>query len=137
MDMLGKLLMQAFAESLGLKRTYFTEGLCKDHFGFMHIFHYPEVPKNDKTIQPLGEHCDYGFLTMLIGTGKGLQVKTVDNEWVDVELQPGTFVINIGDMMQKMTKGFYKSTPHRVVCSGQERYSFPYFYDPGWDEKIV
>lgn len=74
---------------------------------------------------------------MLTATGKGLQVKNVNNEWIDVDLKPGVFVINIGDMLQKMTKGFYKSTPHRVVCSGEERYSFPYFYDPGWDEKIT
>ena len=49
---------------------------------------------------------------------------------------PGTFVINIGDMLQKMTKGLYKSTPHRVICTGKERFSIPYFYDPGWDQKI-
>jgi len=39
-------------------------------------------------------------------------------------------------MLQKMTKGLYKSTPHRVVVTGKERYSIPYFYDPGWDEKV-
>ena len=79
MDKLGGLLMQAFAESLGLKRTYFTEGLCRDHTGFMHLLHYPEVSKKEKNIQPMGEHSDYGFLTMLIGTGKGLQLKTVED----------------------------------------------------------
>ena len=102
----------------------------------MLILHYPERPIDDTETQPLGEHCDYGFLTMLMGSEKGLQLRNVNNEWVDIDPIPGCFVINIGDMLQKMTKGLYKSTPHRVVVTGKERYSIPYFYDPGWDEKI-
>jgi isopenicillin N synthase-like dioxygenase len=102
----------------------------------MLILHYPERPVNDTETQPMGEHCDYGFLTMLMGSEKGLQLRNVNNEWVDIDPKPGCFVINIGDMLQKMTKGLYKSTPHRVVVTGKERYSIPYFYDPGWDQKI-
>jgi isopenicillin N synthase-like dioxygenase len=74
---------------------------------------------------------------MLTVSDKGLEVKNVNNEWIEVHPIPGTFIINIGDMLQKVTKGLYKSTVHRVVCTGKERYSMPYFYDPGWDERIV
>ena len=73
---------------------------------------------------------------MLMGTEKGLQAKNVENQWIDIDPIPGHFVINIGDMLEKATKGFYKSTPHRVVCTGKERYSIPYHYDPGYDQKV-
>ena len=73
---------------------------------------------------------------MLMGTEKGLQAKNVDNEWIDIDPIPGHFVINIADMLEKATRGFYKSTPHRVVNLGKERYSIPYHYDPGYDQKV-
>lgn len=63
-------------------------------------------------------------------------MKNPNNEWISVDPIPGTFVINVGDMLQKMTKGLYKSTPHKVVSTGKERFSIPYFYDPGWDQTI-
>ena len=49
--------------------------------------------------QPLGEHCDYGFITMLMGNQRGLQVKNVENEWIDVDPIPGYFVVNIADLL--------------------------------------
>lgn len=66
---------------------------------------------------------------------KGLQVKNVNDEWIDIDPIPNTFVINIGDILEKMTRGLYKSTPHRAKnTQGKSRYSIPYFYDPGWDQ---
>ena len=73
---------------------------------------------------------------MLVTNEEGLQIKTVNNEYIDVSPIPGCFIINIGDMLEKVTKGLFKSTVHRVVATGKERYSFPYFYDPGFDKKI-
>ena len=73
---------------------------------------------------------------MLMGTARGLQAKNVDNEWIDVDPVPGCFMVNIGDLLEKATRGFYKSTPHRVVNYGNERLSIPYFYSPGFDQKI-
>lgn len=129
--------MEVVAESLGLKRTFFSEQLCRDHHSSMILLHYPNIPEEDRAkVQPLGEHCDYGFVTMLIGTARGLQAKNRDNEWIDVDPVPGCFVINIGDLLEKVTRGFYKSTPHRVVNYGNERLSIPYFYSPGFDQKI-
>ena len=85
----------------------------------MFLLHYPERPAKDRETQPLGEHCDYGFLTMLTVSDEGLEAKDVNNEWIKVNPIPGTFIINIGDMLQKVTKGLYKSTVHRVVCTGR------------------
>lgn len=70
-------------------------------------------------------------------TEPGLEVKNVNNEWIKVDPIPNTYVINIGDILEKMTRGLYKSNPHRVRnTSNKTRFSFPYFYDPGWKAEI-
>ena len=138
LNRLGALIMEVIAESLGLKRTFFSEALCKEHYGMMVLLHYPDVPEDQKDeVQHLGEHCDYGFVTILMGDQKGLQAKNVNDEWIDVDPIPGHFVVNIGDMLEKATRRLYKSTPHRVTNLGKERYSIPYHYEPGYDQKVV
>ena len=73
---------------------------------------------------------------MLVTNEKGLEIKNVEDKWISADPIPGCFIINIGDMLEKVTRGLYKSTVHRVVPTGKERFSFPYFYDPGYDKKI-
>lgn len=98
------------------------------------IFHYPA----NWTQSPwgVGEHNDYGVLTILkqddVG---GLEVRDLDGNWVDAPPLPGTFVVNIGDMLEKMSGGLFRSTPHRAKnpSSTRGRLSFPFFYDPSWD----
>jgi isopenicillin N synthase-like dioxygenase len=85
----------------------------------------------------VGEHTDYGVLTILrqdeVG---GLQVKS-RGRWIAAPPVPGSFVCNIGDMLDRMTRGLYRSTPHRVLnASGRGRLSFPFFFDPGFDARI-
>jgi isopenicillin N synthase-like dioxygenase len=64
-------------------------------------------------------------------------VKDVNDTWISIDPIPNTFVINIGDILEKMTRSLYKSTPHRVKNTlGKSRFSIPYFYDPGWDQEI-
>ena len=85
----------------------------------------------------VGEHTDYGLLTILHtdDTG-GLQVRDGES-WLDVPPVPGAFVCNIGDMLEKATGGVYRSTPHRVLnTSSQYRVSMPCFVDPGWDTRV-
>jgi isopenicillin N synthase-like dioxygenase len=80
----------------------------------MNLLHYPYYTDVETGQWGVGEHCDYGMLAILLTLQPGLQAKTVSGEWVEVTPIPGTFIINIGDMLQKMTRGLYKSTPHRV-----------------------
>ena len=83
-----------------------------------------------------GEHNDYGVLTILKQDDLGgLEVRGLDGNWLSAPPVPGTFVVNIGDMLEKMSGGLFRSTPHRArnPSSTRGRLSFPYFYDPSWD----
>src|SRR3984957_19373628 len=86
----------------------------------------------------VGEHTDYGLLTLLAQDDVGgLQVKTAQG-WIEAPPLSDTLVCNIGDMLDRLTGGYYRSTPHRVLnTSGKERYSFPFFFDPAFDAAIV
>ncbi len=92
------------------------------------------MPK--KRLWSVGEHTDYGMLTILRqDTSGGLQVRRVeDGEWIDAPPIANTFVVNIGDMLEKMTGGIYLSTPHRVLNpQARDRISFPFFFDPNFE----
>jgi isopenicillin N synthase-like dioxygenase len=85
----------------------------------------------------VGEHTDYGLLTLLAqDAAGGLQVKTARG-WIDALPIAGTLVCNIGDMLDRLTGGLYRSTPHRAKnVSGQGRLSFPFFFDPAFDAVV-
>ena len=84
-----------------------------------------------------GRATDYGLLTLLLQDEHGgLEVHGRDG-WIDAPPVPGSFVCNLGDMLERMTDGRYRSTAHRVRnTSGAHRLSFPFFFDPGWDAVI-
>ena len=139
MTSLGHTLMKGIALSLGLEKSYFADRYTSDPLILFRIFHYPPLPSNktEGCLWSVGEHTDYGLLTILRqdDTG-GLQIKS-RAEWIDAPPLSGSFVCNIGDMLDRMTGGLYRSTPHRVRNSGNcGRLSFPYFFDPGWDARI-
>lgn len=130
--------------SLGLAEDALQQQYFKDPLVLFRIFNYPDSASNKEAglaagapVPPVrwgvGEHTDYGFLTvLLVDECGGLQVKTRGG-WVEVPVVPGTFVCNIGDMLDGMTKGFYRSTAHRVRnTAGKDRLSFPLFFDPGF-----
>ncbi len=133
----AQLILEGIALSLGLNARYFRETYTARPTQLFRIFRYPPSPANDDG-WGVGEHTDYGLLTLLAQDGAGgLEVKT-SRGWIDAPPVEGALVCNIGDMLDRLTGGAYKSTPHRVRnTSGRERLSFPYFFDPAFDAEIV
>jgi isopenicillin N synthase-like dioxygenase len=137
---LGHRLMEGIALSLGLDASYFAERYTADPLILFRLFNYPTqpVPEGLDVQWGVGEHTDYGLLTILhqdhIG---GLAVHTPGG-WIDAPPVAGSFVCNIGDMLDRMTGGLYKSTPHRVKrnTSGHDRLSFPLFFDPNFEARV-
>ncbi len=129
--------MSGIALGLGLPATWFAEHLTADPTVLFRIFHYPP---GDRTADEwgVGEHTDYGLLTLLAQDRHGgLQVKGLDGSWIDVDPEPGVLICNLGDMLERLTAGRYRSTPHRVRnTSGESRLSFPYFFDPSWEATV-
>lgn len=129
-------LMQGIALSLGLEADYFARRYTANPTVLFRIFHYPPSPPADEG-WGVGEHTDYGLLTLLAqDAAGGLQVKSRSG-WIDAPPIPRTLVCNIGDMLDRLTGGWFKSTPHRVRnVSGLERLSFPLFFDPNFEAEI-
>lgn len=136
----GHALMRGIALSLQLDAAYFHDRYTADPLILFRIFNYPsqEVPKGLDVQWGVGEHTDYGLLTILLQDHiGGLQVKTPGG-WVDAKPIPDTFICNIGDMLERMTRGWYRSTAHRVGrnTTGQDRLSFPLFFDPNYFSEV-
>jgi isopenicillin N synthase-like dioxygenase len=128
--------MRGIAVGLGLAPTWFEEHLTGDPTELFRIFHYP--PNENGQGWGVGEHTDYGLLTLLAQDDHGgLQVQDLDGRWIDVDADTSLLVCNIGDMLERLTGSRYRSTPHRVRnTSGASRLSFPYFFDPSWDATV-
>jgi isopenicillin N synthase-like dioxygenase len=136
---LGHFLMAAIALSLGLEESYFADRYTSDPLILFRIFNYPAPSLNQETESSLGvgEHTDYGLLTILKqDMSGGLEVKTKPH-WVAAPPIANSFVCNIGDMLDRMTGGRYLSTPHRVRNrAGHNRLSFPFFFDPNFNAEV-
>jgi len=128
--------LRGVALSLGLDADYFAAGYTASPTVLFRVFRYPAPPPGD-TGWGAGEHTDYGLLTLLAQDANGgLQVRTPGG-WIDAPPIEGTFVANIGDMLDRLTGGWYRSTPHRVRnASGRDRFSFPFFFDPEFTAEI-
>ncbi len=124
--------LEGVALSLDLPADYFARAYTADPTVLFRIFHYPAAPRGDAG-WGVGEHTDYGLLTLLAQDDLGgLQVKTPSG-WIEAPPVPGAFVCNIGDMLDRLTGGEFRSTPHRVRnTSGRDRLSFPLFFDPAF-----
>lgn len=139
MRQLGHVLMKAIACELKLDDNSFLDNF-REPTELFRIFNYP--PHNESygtSSLGVGEHTDYGFLTILRQDSRvsGLQVKTLQQqqEWIDAGPIDNTFVINLGDSLEFFTNGLFKATPHRVTQRTNttlNRLSFPYFFDPNF-----
>ena len=136
---LGNRIMRLVALGLGLEREYFSIRYGADPTMLFRIFNYPyqEGREGDWGVQ---EHSDMGFLTILLqDENGGLEIKSRGGDsWISAPPIPGTFVINIGDMLELWTHGIYQATLHRVRnTSGNDRMSFPFFFDPSWNSRLI
>lgn len=132
---LAQRLMGGIALSLHLPENYF-KPMMQEPIGIQRLLHYPPQAKvADDSLIGIGAHTDYGCLTLLAQDAVGgLQVMNRDGVWIEAPHIPGTFVVNIGDMIQRLTNNVYLANLHRVInVSGQERYSIPFFFDVDFD----
>ena len=136
---LGHALISGISLSLGLDEGDLRERYTRDPLILFRIFNYPHAHRaQDRDSWGVGEHTDYGLLTILRQdeTG-GLQVKS-RSHWIDAPPISGSFLCNIGDMLERLTRGIYRSTPHRVLnASTRDRLSFPFFFDPAFDSRML
>jgi isopenicillin N synthase-like dioxygenase len=128
-------LLRGIALSLGLDPDYFLSTYTREPTVLFRIFHYPNTTNSGWGV---GEHTDYGLLTLLAQDQHGgLQVES-KGEWIDAPPIQDTLVCNLGDMLDRLTGGYYRSTAHRVRnSSGHGRLSFPLFFDPDFDAELV
>ncbi|KAL1855521.1 hypothetical protein Plec18170_004241 [Paecilomyces lecythidis] len=136
---LARRLIRLFALVLDLPETYFDE-MMKQPGSMGKILHYPPQPAfNTDPPFGIGAHTDIECFTILCQGGNvpALQVLNPTGEWVLAPPIPGTFVVNIGDMLARWSNDTFRSTIHRVLnITGQERYSLPVFIGPSYDTVI-
>lgn len=134
---LATTVIAAWSKALGQDDTVLTDAF-EDPSPLLKLVRYPAV-ENAESEQGVGAHKDPGVITLLyIEPGSsGLQVET-DNGWIDVEPVPNTYVVNIGEQLERATDGYLVATRHRVLPTkaGSERYSFPFFLSPNLDAAL-
>ena len=136
---LGREIMHAFALALELPEAHFDRWLTGP-MATLGPLHYP--PQSGRITEArigAGAHTDFGCLTILAQDPVGgLQVRNSAKRWIDAPYVPGSFVVNIGDMMERWTNGLFASTQHRVInTSGKDRYSLPFFFDPDFNADLT
>lgn len=138
LDALGSKVLSALALHIGLPENYFVD---KTDYGnsILRPIHYPPITADDIPNERAGAHEDINLITLLVGaSAAGLEVKSRDGEWVPFTSDADTIVVNIGDMLQRLTNHVYPSTTHRVTNPPGEqarkpRYSVPFFLHPNPD----
>ncbi|MCP9481613.1 isopenicillin N synthase family oxygenase [Shimia sp. CNT1-13L.2] len=129
---LGHALMQVALKAAGVSDTAIMSAFDTPTI-WLRLLHYPPSPAAaPDDLYGSAPHTDFGCLTILAQDDVGgLQVRTPGGDWVDAPRIPGSFVVNVGDMLHRLSNGRLLSTPHRVINrSGRERFSCPFFYDP-------
>eukprot|EP01102_Stenamoeba_stenopodia_P019744 TRINITY_DN7529_c0_g1_i1.p1 TRINITY_DN7529_c0_g1~~TRINITY_DN7529_c0_g1_i1.p1 ORF type:complete len:294 (+),score=73.33 TRINITY_DN7529_c0_g1_i1:331-1212(+) len=157
---LGQVLMELLALSLKLDAQHIRGHFTQDPIALVRLFNYPA--REEESNWGIGEHTDYGLWTMLKQFAPGLQIEhpTIPNEWVDVPAIDNAFFCNVGDVLDRMTDGRFKSSKHRArnyrpssssssstdgnnnnINDKSEEYtsriSIPFFFDPSWEAEMV
>ncbi len=130
-DVAGSHVLSAIARHLGLAPDWFNPAIENGN-SILRLLHYPPIPEDADGIRA-GAHEDINAITLLLGAEEaGLQLLTRGGDWLPVEVPEGAMVINIGDMLQRLTNHRLPSTTHRVInppreCRHLTRYSMPFF----------
>ena len=136
---LGSSLLECIAYGLDKNPEVFREKYTKP-LGRGQLVYYPPISADDLACNSYSAapHTDFGVLTILLQDSLGgLQVRHQNGEWIDVPPIEGSFICNIGDLLERWTNGKLKSTIHRVLnTSGKDRLSIPVFFDPNSDAWI-
>lgn len=131
----GLHLLRAISLYLGLDEFYFDDKVLNGD-SILRAIHYPPITQNPNTAVRAEQHEDINLITLLIGaSADGLQILLKDNSWMNISADPGQIVVNVGDMLQRLTNNKLKSTTHRVVNPSQDlwhtsRFSIPFFLHP-------
>ena len=138
LDTLGSRVLCALALHIGLPETYFADKTDSGN-SILRPIHYPPITADDIPNVRAGAHEDINLITLLVGaSAAGLEVRSKQGEWVPFTSDADTIVVNIGDMLQRLTNHVYPSTTHRVTNppgeqARQPRYSVPFFLHPNPD----
>lgn len=131
----GGYLLRAIAEHLDLPVGYFDEKIMHGS-SILRAIHYPPILREPKSAIRAEQHEDINLITLLVGASAGgLQLLNMENEWLDIVPEEDEIVVNVGDMLQRLTNNYLKSTTHRVVNPPREswhipRLSIPFFLHP-------
>src|SRR5687768_378996 len=131
-DRTGLKILKAIARYLSIDEDYFVDTV-RDGNSVLRLLHYPPIEGEPGSNVRAGAHEDINAITLLLGAEEaGLELLTKDGRWIPVSPKPGELVVNIGDMLQRLTNGRLRSTTHRVVNPpperrGHARYSMPFF----------
>lgn len=138
----GSMLLEAIGIYLDLGRDYFTDKIHEGN-SILRAIHYPPITKEPESAIRAEQHEDINLITLLVGASAGgLQVLSMDDEWLDALPGENEIVVNVGDMLQRLTNNYLKSTTHRVVNPPRElwhtpRLSIPFFLHPKHDMDLT
>ena len=137
-DRAGDRLLSAIARHLGLESSWF-DAAVKDGNSILRLLHYPPIPADAEGVRA-GAHEDINLITLLLGAEEaGLELlDRATGRWLALDPPEGAMVVNVGDMLQRLTNHVLPSTTHRVVNPpperrGKSRYSMPFFLHPAPD----
>lgn len=131
----AQVVLQAIALYLNLDVSYFDQYILEGN-SILRAIHYPPITETPQDAERAAAHGDINLITLLMGAqGSGLQVLNRQNEWIDAIAEPDELIINVGDMLSRLTNNRLPSTVHRVINPpreewGKARYSLPFFMHP-------
>ncbi len=138
LEAVGERMLPVLARALDMPAAFFAPYFANEAHVNLRFLHYPPQESEDDEQFGQGPHTDNSFITILARMDvPGLAVRLTSGEWMAPPLIPGTFLVNLGNMMKRWSNDRFLSTPHGVLNdSGRDRYSIAFFYSPNVDSVI-